>query len=152
MSELAFEPINRAFADPRVFHWVKAGLFEFVDQVFGWDDDDQKQRMQDEYEAGWFYWATLNNAPIGLVAHKPYVKNDQDYLHLHLLLVAPENQGKGLGKRILQGVHELAREQQRGMTLSVFRLNQPALQLYLDTGYRVTSEEPDFLLLENPAP
>ena len=50
--------------------------------------------------------------------------------------VLPEFRGRQLGKRILQGIRELASLHARLVTAWVDQINQPALQVYTDSGFQ----------------
>jgi len=129
-----------------VFEITKAGLFPYVDEVFGWDDDFQKQRMRDDYQAEWFYWAISEGTKIGYVCFKPY---DQA-LHLHLIIIAKPFQGRGYGRKIMSAIHEVARTEERDITLSSFRCNSRAVELYKSFNYEVTEEEEHSILFRLP--
>ena len=138
---LAFSPVPIEDFE-EVFQLTKLGLHDFVDAVFGWDDDMQRRRIRDEYEWCWMHWVTLHDNRIGLVCFKPYAQA----LHVHLLLLYPQWQRQGLGSQIMGMLHAQAALEQRDITLSAFRVNTAAVALYRKLGYQVESEEPDFLL------
>lgn len=144
-SPIRFEGIADPYNDD-VFQRIKTGLHPYVDNVFGWDDNFQRQRIKNEYQPDWFYWALTDDQCLGLVCFKRY---DQA-LHLHLIIVDEAFRGQGYGKRIMQAIHDCADDEARAVTLSCFRCNTPALRLYETLGYTITSEEPDFLLFRRP--
>lgn len=145
LASIRFDPIIDPYSDD-VFQRIKSGLYASVDAVFGWDDEFQRQRIKDEYQSDWFYWAKADGQCLGLVCFKPY----ENALHLHLIVVDAALRGQGVGQRIMQAVHHLADTQARAVTLSCFRCNTVALKLYQSLGYEITSEEPDFLLFRRP--
>ncbi len=124
-----------------VFAIVKTALFEYVDAVFGWDDRYQKTRLSNDYEAHWYHWLYQDNERIGLVCFK--FKDDS--LHLHLLIIFPESQGRGAGTFAMLHLKEIAKGQgcQR-ITLSSFNRNKRAVNFYKKLGYQVTQAETDF--------
>lgn len=67
------------------FAAVKEGIFSYVEAVFGWDDDVQRERLTNEYEPHWFSWILLGGERVGLLCCKPY----EDALHIHLLIIFP---------------------------------------------------------------
>ncbi len=129
-----------------VFDMTKTGLFPFVDDVFGWEDEFQKQRMRKDYKATWFKWVYDKGRKIGYVCFKPY---DQS-LHLHLIIVSEPYQGKGYGKQIMKAIHELARAEKRDITLSSFKHNLRAVHLYKSLNYEISEEEEHFLSFRLP--
>ncbi|WP_282249272.1 GNAT family N-acetyltransferase [Vibrio campbellii] len=127
-----------------LFSVVKQGLYSHVDAVFGWCDDFQVNRLKSDYEPHWFYWVYLNNKQVGMLCFKPY----DNALHVHLLIVFPEFQNQKLGGRVMNMVHEIAREQGRShVTLSSFTRNESAVRFYKSLGYKVIESDENFLSL-----
>ncbi|EPE4803420.1 GNAT family N-acetyltransferase, partial [Vibrio vulnificus] len=127
-----------------LFSVVKQGLYSHVDAVFGWCDEFQVNRLKNDYEPHWFHWVYINNEQVGLLCFKPY----ENAFHVHLLIVFPEFQNQQLGGRVMNVVHEMAREQGRShVTLSSFTRNESALRFYKSLGYKVTESDENFLSL-----
>lgn len=59
--------------------------------------------------------------------------------NLAAIFVAPEWQGKGIGKQLLNH----AKNQRTALTLSVYAENEPSYQFYLSQGFNVISEQAD---------
>ncbi|ARP40910.1 GNAT family N-acetyltransferase [Vibrio syngnathi] len=120
-----------------LFACVKQGLFIHVDNVFGWDDDFQRQRLINDYHPSWFHWIYSENEKVGLVCFKPY---DNAY-HVHLLIISPQYQGRSLGKQVMALIHKRAMEEQRSqVTLSSFRSNTRAISFYQALGYQIVDD------------
>ncbi|EIO4097971.1 GNAT family N-acetyltransferase [Vibrio parahaemolyticus] len=127
-----------------LFSVVKQGLYSHVDAVFGWCDEFQVNRLKNDYEPHWFHWVYLNNTQVGMLCFKPY----ENAFHVHLLIVFPEFQNQQLGGRVMNVVHEMAREQGRShVTLSSFTRNESAVRFYKSLGYKVTESDENFLSL-----
>ncbi|MCS0124701.1 GNAT family N-acetyltransferase [Vibrio alginolyticus] len=127
-----------------LFSVVKQGLYSHVDAVFGWCDEFQVNRLKNDYEPHWFHWVYINNTQVGLLCFKPY----ENAFHVHLLIVFPEFQNQQLGGRVMNVVHEMAREQGRShVTLSSFTRNESAVRFYKSLGYKVTESDENFLSL-----
>ena len=123
-----------------LFAFVKQGLFIHVDNVFGWDDDFQRQRLLNDYRPSWFHWVYLGKQRVGLVCFKPY---DNAY-HIHLLIISPQYQGRWLGKQVMTLIHKKAMaEQLSHVTLSSFRSNTRAISFYQSLGYHVVDDSDD---------
>jgi len=142
---LTFTPVPKSEFE-NVLALLKLGLFEVIDEVFGWDDAFQRQRIKDDYHWSWMHWVNHHNDTIGLICFKPY---DQA-LHLHLILLYPDYQRQGFGQKIMAQIHAIAREEHRDVTLSAFKKNVGAVRLYQKLGYRVEHEEEHFLLFRLP--
>lgn len=127
-----------------LFSVVKQGLYSHVNAVFGWCDEFQVNRLKSDYELHWFHWVYVNNRRVGMLCFKPY----DNALHVHLLIVFPEFQNQKLGERVMNMVHEIAREQGRNhVTLSSFTRNESAVRFYKSLGYEVTESDENFLSL-----
>jgi len=61
--------------------------------------------------------------------------------------VLPEFRGRHLGAQILQGVRELASLQNRLVTAWVDQINQPALQIYAESGFQSVASSKLFVRL-----
>jgi len=142
---ISFRRIDDPYSE-EIFRLTKTGLFPFVDEVFGWDDEFQKQRMRDDYEPEWFHWVFEGDQRIGYVCFKPY----EQALHLHLLVLEQAYTGLGYGKRVMEAIHKKATDERRDITLSSFKCNERAVHLYKSLNYEVTEEEAHFLLFRKP--
>ncbi len=130
-----------------IFAIVKTALFEYIDTVFGWDDTFQKNRLSHDYEVHWYHWLYLKNKRIGLVCFK----FKDDCLHLHLLIIFPEFQGRGLGTLVMLHLEEIAKGQAcHQISLSSFKQNKRALTFYEKRGYQKVKIESDFYVMNSP--
>lgn len=129
------------------FAAVKQGIFPYVEAVFGWDDDFQRERLSSEYQPQWFSWILQGGERVGLLCCKPY----EDALHMHLLIIFPQYQGRQLGSAVMDRLHrEAASEGRHRVTLSSFSANQRAIEFYRRLGYQAVAEEPAFVFLSRP--
>ena len=124
-----------------VFYIIKSGLYPFVEKVFGWDDSFQKERIKNEYKSEWFNWVIFNGTKVALLCLKPY----EQAIHIHLLIVLPEFQSKGIGRKIMECVHDKAKRENRDITLSSFKCNNKAIKFYQQLGYEIIEEDNDFI-------
>lgn len=138
---VTFEKVENPYSQ-EVFELTKTGLFPFVDEVFGWDDDFQKQRMRNDYQSEWFFWAIIEGTRVGYVCFKRY----EQAIHLHLIIIDQIHQRKGYGRAIMQAIQSIAFKEKRDVTLSSFKCNELAVKLYKELGYEVEKEEEHFLI------
>lgn len=139
---LRYSPILPSEAETQ-FSMIKEALYCHVDAVFGWDDEYQRQRVNNDYQQDWFYWIDDGDDRVGLVCYKPY----QNAYHVHLLIIFTPYQNQKLGCRVMRDIQELAIKKKREtITLSSFRSNQPAIAFYQRLGYQITDDsEADFV-------
>ncbi len=76
----------------QVFIVVKEGIFPYVEALFGWDDQFQRERLTNSYLPQWFSWILQGGERVGLLCSKPY----EDALHVHLLIIFPSIRGGDL--------------------------------------------------------
>ena len=139
---LRYSPILPSEAETQ-FSMIKEALYSHVDAVFGWDDEYQRQRVNNDYQQDWFYWIDDGDDRVGLVCYKPY----QNAYHVHLLIIFTPYQNRKLGYRVMRDIQDLAiKEKRETITLSSFRRNQPAIAFYQRLGYQITDDsEADFV-------
>ncbi|MEN9531607.1 MAG: hypothetical protein RIQ83_831 [Pseudomonadota bacterium] len=130
----------------QVFAAVKQGLFPYVEAVFGWDDEFQRERLTCAYQPHWFSWILQSSERVGLLCCKPY----DDALHVHLLIIFPRYQGRQLGAAVMARLHrEAEREGKCRVTLSSFTDNQRAIRFYQRLGYKVIEGDQAFVSLSS---
>ena len=128
-----------------IFPMVKNALFPYVDAVYGWNDEFQQARLRNDYEPAWYHWLYDNQDKIGMVCFK----KSHGLLHLHLLIILPEYQGRGLGAEVMDHLGQLARQNTcNKITLSCFIENQRAVKFYQTLGYQIILEEEHFFSFE----
>jgi ribosomal protein S18 acetylase RimI-like enzyme len=128
----------------QVFTAVKQGIFPYVEAVFGWDDEFQRERLTCAYQPHWFSWILQSSERVGLLCCKPY----DDALHVHLLIIFPRYQGRQLGAAVMARLHrEAEREGKCRVTLSSFTNNQRAIRFYQRLGYKVIEGDQAFVSL-----
>ncbi|MDK9759780.1 GNAT family N-acetyltransferase [Vibrio sp. D173a] len=141
---LRYSPILPSEAETQ-FSVIKEALYSHVEAVFGWDDEFQRQRINNDYQQDWFYWIQDQDERVGSVCYKPY----QQAYHVHLLIVFPPYRNRKLGYRVMKDIQALALKEERGtITLSSFRRNQQAIAFYQRLGYQITDDsEAEFVSL-----
>lgn len=97
-----------------------------------------------------------NGRPRGPGASSPKIglpatsskKEESDFIYLLSIAIIPDFQGRGIGREIMLGFQRMAEELGQPLRLSVFRTNPRALSFYLNLGFRVAEETPEFHRLE----
>lgn len=128
----------------QIFTVVKQGLFDHVDSVFGWDDVFQRDRLKTDYQSDWFHWVYVDDSRAGFLCFKRY----DNALHVHLLVIEPQYQGKRIGAKVMNIVHQEAiAEMRQRVTLSSFTRNHRAIAFYRSLGYELVNTEENFVSL-----
>lgn len=69
------------------------------------------------------------------------VHEDRDEIVLYQIHIKSECRSKKIGTRIIASLINKAQKQQKRMSLSVYRNNRAALDLYLRLGFKIIAEE-----------
>lgn len=126
-----------------VFAIYRTYLFSYVDQAFGWNDGFQASLFKNSYQDATFSWINICGKNCGLLC----VKESDFEFHVHLLIVFHEFQSKGIGKTVMNRIHEAARDSKKLVRLSSFKVNQNAVRFYESMGYKKNIEDENFYSL-----
>ena len=130
-----------------LFNLKKENFKWYVDKIWGWKDDDQKERLKQDLKEH------LNHKRIILVDDKPigiyavHTTQDGD-LFINEISILKEYQNKGIGKKILE--EQLKENHEKGIRtiLQVFKDN-PAKKLYEQLGFKIYGETETHYQMEN---
>jgi [ribosomal protein S18]-alanine N-acetyltransferase len=112
---------------------------ELEQLLFPGDDPWSVAAFAAELDRGHYYVGAydgsdrlLGYAGLAFVAHRPQAEAE-----VHTLAVAPEHQGRGLGKALLRALLARADEYRAAVFLEVRTDNEAAISLYRDHGFDV---------------
>jgi GNAT superfamily N-acetyltransferase len=126
-----------------VYQVKKAALGPYIEQVFGWDEEQQQAFHAEEYQVETTQIVLQDSQPIGWVASH---QEHQNLIIDHVYLL-PEYQGKGIGKQLLATVLAEADVQGYPSKLDVLKVN-PARRLYERNGFVIVGENEHFYHME----
>lgn len=110
----------------------------YVDKIWGWKDDEQKERLKQALEEHLQHKRIilLNNKEVGV--YTTHITEDGIFF-INEISILKEYQNKGIGRKILE--EQLKENQQKGIRtiLQVFKDN-PAKNLYEKLGFKVYGE------------
>ncbi len=133
-------PADKEFA----YRVKKAAFKEYVEQVWGWEEADQRKLHDRRFRAEDFTVIALNNVDIGTM----YVTLEPDCVQVHQIYILPEHQGRGVGRTCMGMVMDWARGLGLPVRLRVLKVNPRAGELYERLAFSVTSETETHLLME----
>jgi ribosomal protein S18 acetylase RimI-like enzyme len=107
----------------------RSTLKEYVEQVRGWDDAEQRRRFVERVRPGRGEIIELDGEPVGYLQ----VRRDESPIHLQQIEIAPDHQGRGIGGRVIDSLDGPVR-------LRVFHVNVRARRLYERLGFEKTHE------------
>lgn len=130
-----------------LFELKKQNFKWYVDKIWGWNDDDQKQRLKQDLKDHLQYKRIilLDNKEIGVYARHTTENGD---LFINEISILKEYQNKGIGRKILED--QLKENHKKGIRtiLQVFKDN-PAKSLYERLGFKVYGETKTHYQMEN---
>ena len=126
-----------------MFVLARAALGPYVEEIWGWRDDEQRSRQED-----WFARtpAQVIEADAEAVGCLSVVEHD-DSIVIDRIALLPPWQGRGIGTRLMRQVMEDAERRDLPVRLSVLD-NNPARRLYERLGFQVTSVAPPRITME----
>jgi ribosomal protein S18 acetylase RimI-like enzyme len=134
MADVAMRP---ATPDDTEFFFTlhKRSLGPYVDQIWGWDDDEQRAYMTGDFDLDRVRVIVVD----GVDAGRLDVERRDDEVFLALIELAPEHQGRGIGSRLIRELIDGA--DGKRVTLSVLGVNDRAYQLYRRLGFTEVSRD-----------
>ena len=130
-----------------LFELKKQNFKWYVDKIWGWNDDDQKQRLKQDLKEHLQHKRIilLDNKEVGVYAIHTTENGD---LFINEISILKEYQNKGIGRKILE--EQLKENRQKGIRtiLQVFKDN-PAKSLYKKLGFKVYGETETHYQMEN---
>ena len=121
-----------------LFNLKKDNFKWYVDKIWGWEDNNQKQRLMQDLNEHLAHKRIIivNGKPVGVYAI--HITDDGD-LFINEISILKQYQNKGLGRKILE--NQLGENQKKGIRtiLQVFKEN-PAKKLYESLGFTVYGE------------
>ena len=97
----------------------------------------QSQIQQKEHQ---FVVAYLENIPIAFAAYAIKEPITESIFKLHKIYVLPDQQGKGIGKSLLQFIlHDICAKGAKHLELNVNRQNK-AIEFYIKLGFAIVAE------------
>ncbi len=139
-----FEFVGRDQVD-ELFETIKRGIKPFVDDLCGWDDEEQLIRIHKTAPITSYQWIHWKGKRAGLLC----VRRKKESLHVHYLVIEERYQSIGLGKKVMGLVENMAAEMAvPKVTLSTFDKNVKAIEFYRKLGYRMAMQEQNFIAME----
>ena len=108
---------------------------------FNLDDESHLKRIMYEFENAKLIY--LNDKKIGLLK----ILENQKSIEIIQIQIEPENQGKGIGERIIKTIIENNSIKKKPIFLSVLKQNN-AKKLYEKIGFRIKTEDEHSFIME----
>jgi GNAT superfamily N-acetyltransferase len=121
----------------------KTTLAEYVWQLWGWDEAEQRRLHQRRFASQNFQVIV---ADVGILV----VSKEPDCLRVNQLLVLPEYQGKGVGTACMRQVLDDAAGRRLPVRLKVLKVNRRASGFYRRLGFVDTGLDDTHVQMERP--
>jgi len=138
--------LRKATANDSEFAYLtkRAAFREYVEQVWGWDEDEQRRFHRERFAAQDFRVISLRGTDIGILA----VVVAHDCVRVNQLFLLTEHQGKGIGRECVLLIMGEASRLGLPVRLRVLKVNPRALAFYQRVGFLRTGETETHYLME----
>lgn len=142
---LNLRPIRPSDRDS-LYEIHKAAMHPYVDSVWGWDEDVQREFWKRTAHDGVqvIEWKGESAGYLDLQWHP-------DHADIVNIVLAPVFQGRGIGEAIITGIAAEARQRNMDVRLQVLKVNPRAHALYRRLGFEDTGETETHTLMTRPS-
>jgi ribosomal protein S18 acetylase RimI-like enzyme len=134
MADIVLRPATAADAE-FFFDLHKASLGPYVDQIWDWDDADQRAYLARNLVLEHVRVIVVDGVDVGRLD----VEEGDDEIFLALIELSPDHQGRSIGSRLIRDLLDRGSADGKRVTLSVLEVNRRACQLYRRLGFTVVS-------------
>ena len=138
--------LRKATADDSEFAYQtkKASFRQYVEKVWGWDEDEQRQLHERRFASQDFYVIQVSGINVGILA----VVRQPDCVKVNQMFIVPEYQSKGIGTACMMRIIEDAAVSKLPVRLQVLKVNNRALAFYQGLGFKSIGESNTHILME----
>jgi len=138
--------LRKATADDSEFAYQtkKAAFREYVEKVWGWDEDEQRQLHERRFASQDFQVIQVSDINVGILA----VVRQRDCVKINQTFIVPEYQSRGIGAACIMRIIEDAAISKLPVQLQVLKVNGRAVTFYQRLGFRNIGESDTHVLME----
>ena len=127
-----------------VFTVKKAAFREYVEQVWGWDDNYQRELHNRRFAAQDVCIIQFRGTDVGFLS----TSSTPDTLKVNQLFILPEYQGKGIGSACMMRIVDDARLEEKSVALQVLKVNTRGTAFYQRLGFTIVGEDSIYFQME----
>lgn len=132
-------------SDSEFAYRVKKAAFKaYVDEVWGWDDEQQRQMHERRFDSQDFFVIQWEGVDAGILA----MVKEADTLRINQLFILPEYQGRGIGTACINQIEENLHDSVLTICLQVLKVNKPAFAFFQKLGFREVETSDTHILME----
>jgi len=143
VEELSFRKAHTSDSE-FVFTVKKAAFREYVEQVWGWDDNYQRELHNRRFAAQDVCIIQFRGTDVGFLS----TSSTPDTLKVNQLFILPEYQGKGIGSACMMGIVDNARLEEKSVALQVLKVNTRGTTFYQRLGFLIIGESSTHLQMK----
>ena len=143
MEELSFRKAHISDSE-FVFTVKKAAFREYVEQVWGWDDNYQRELHNRRFAAQDVCIIQFRGTDVGFLS----TSSTPDTLKVNQLFILPEYQGKGIGSACMMRIVDDARLEGKSVALQVLKVNTRGIAFYQRLGFLIIGESSTHLQMK----
>ena len=138
--------LRKATADDSEFAYQtkKVAFREYVEKVWGWDEDEQRQLHERRFASQEFLVIQVSGIDVGIMA----VVRQPDCVKVNQMFILPEHQSQGIGAAYIICTIENAAVSKLTVRLQVLKVNNRAFTFYQRMGFINTGESNTHILME----
>ena len=122
----------------------KVAFREYVEKVWGWDEDEQRQLHERRFASQDFQVIQVSDINVGILA----IVRQPDCVKVNQMFIVPEHQSRGIGAACIMRIIEDAAVSKLPVRLQVLKVNKRAATFYQRMGFRSTGESNTHILME----
>lgn len=114
----------------------RSALGPYVEQIWGWDEAWQTRHFDEHFVPDRIQIALLGSEAVGMLQWE----ERGAVIYIRQIAVLPEHQNRGVGRAILERLCSRSAEEEKDVSLQVFKINERARRLYERLGFVVDGE------------
>ena len=134
----------RASDSEFIFTVKKAAYREYIEQVWGWDDNYQQERHNEEFASHDFCIIQFCGTDVGILV----TSSTPDTLKINQIYILPEYQGRGIGSACMTRIIDDANLEGKSVILKVLKINTRGIALYRRLGFTIVGESSEYSQME----
>lgn len=111
-------------------------LRKHIAAIWGWDETWQRNHFDEHFAPEQIAVIVVGERTVGYTR----VEERNEVTYLFMLTVHPDQQNKGIGRRVMERLTEKADKQAKDTALQVFKINTDARRFYERLGFQVVGE------------
>lgn len=143
MEELSFRKAH-ARDSKFVFTVKKAAFREYVEQIWGWNDDYQRELHNRRFDSQDLRIIQFRGTDIGFLA----TSSTPDTLKVNQLFILPEHQGRGIGSACMTRIVDNASLEGKSVALQVLKVNPRGITFYQRLEFSIVGESATHFQME----